>query len=76
MRREVDVALRANLADMVGSAVHMSGGYVGDGGACARRRSSGPVAYADKSLDDFHQLRAAAKAGQIEVADLPISRVG
>jgi uncharacterized protein (DUF2252 family) len=26
-------------------------------------------AYADKSLDDFHQLRAAAKAGDIEVAD-------
>jgi uncharacterized protein (DUF2252 family) len=26
-------------------------------------------AYADKALDDFHQLRAAAKAGDIEVAD-------
>jgi uncharacterized protein (DUF2252 family) len=26
-------------------------------------------AYADKSLDDFHQLRAAAAAGDIEVAD-------
>src|SRR6201993_3032022 len=28
-------------------------------------------AYADKSLDDFHQLRAAAAAGDIEVADDP-----
>jgi uncharacterized protein (DUF2252 family) len=27
--------------------------------------------YADKSLDDFHQLRAAAAAGDIEVADDP-----
>jgi len=25
-------------------------------------------AYADKSLDDFHQLRAAAEAGEIDVA--------
>jgi hypothetical protein len=27
--------------------------------------------YAGKSLDDFHQLRAAATAGDIEVADDP-----
>jgi hypothetical protein len=28
--------------------------------------------YPDKSLDDFHQLRAAAAAGDIEVADDPV----
>jgi hypothetical protein len=46
-------------------------GYVGtsDNVHCAVADWS--YAYADKSLDDFHQLRAAAKAGAIEVADDP-----
>ena len=37
----------------------------------ARRGRRVVVRYAEKSLDDFHQLRAAAAAGDIEVADDP-----
>jgi uncharacterized protein (DUF2252 family) len=47
-------------------------GYVGRGGAVRRAIVDWSYAYADKSLDDFHQLRAAAKAGEIEVADDPV----
>ena len=36
------------------------------------RRGQWSYAYADKSLDDFHQLHAAAAAGEIEVADDPV----
>jgi Uncharacterized protein conserved in bacteria (DUF2252) len=46
-------------------------GYVGGGGTVRRAIIDWSYAYADKSLDDFHQLRAAAKADEIEVADDP-----
>lgn len=46
-------------------------GYVGNGEKVSRAVIEWSYAYADKSLDDFHQLRAAAKAGEIEVADDP-----
>jgi hypothetical protein len=47
-------------------------GYVGGGGAVRRAIVDWSYAYADKSLDDFHKLRAAAKAGEIDVADDPV----
>jgi uncharacterized protein (DUF2252 family) len=47
-------------------------GYVGTSDAVHRAVAEWSYAYADKSLDDFHQLRAAAKAGEIEVADDPV----
>lgn len=46
-------------------------GYVGGGGAVRRAIIEWSYAYADKSLDDFHQLQAAAKAGEIQVAADP-----
>jgi uncharacterized protein (DUF2252 family) len=44
-------------------------GYVGKNATVRQSVIDWSYAYADKSLDDFHQLRAAAKAGQIDVAD-------
>ncbi|WP_253855873.1 DUF2252 domain-containing protein [Mycobacterium colombiense] len=44
-------------------------GYVGTSSAVHDAVADWAYAYADKSLDDFHQLRAAARAGDIEVAD-------
>ncbi|OBI51799.1 DUF2252 domain-containing protein [Mycobacterium sp. E796] len=46
-------------------------GYAGTGDTLHQAVAEWSYAYADKSLDDFHQLRAAAKAGDIEVADDP-----
>jgi uncharacterized protein (DUF2252 family) len=46
-------------------------GYVGTNNAVHDAVAEWSYAYADKSLDDFHQLRAAAKAGDIEVAEDP-----
>jgi uncharacterized protein (DUF2252 family) len=46
-------------------------GYVGGGGTVRKAIVEWSYAYADKSLDDFHQLRAAAAAGEIDVADDP-----
>jgi uncharacterized protein (DUF2252 family) len=46
-------------------------GYVGTSNAVHDAVAEWSYAYADKSLDDFHQLRAAAAAGDIEVADDP-----
>jgi uncharacterized protein (DUF2252 family) len=46
-------------------------GYVGTSDAVHDAVAEWSYAYADKSLDDFHQLRAAAAAGDIEVADDP-----
>jgi len=46
-------------------------GYVGGGAAVRSAIVDWSYAYADKSLDDFHQLRAAAKGGEIDVADDP-----
>lgn len=46
-------------------------GYVGNGEKVSAAVLDWSYAYADKSLEDFHQLRAAAKAGDIEVADDP-----
>lgn len=46
-------------------------GYVGNGEKVSGAVIEWSYAYADKSLDDFHQLQAAAKAGEIEVADDP-----
>lgn len=46
-------------------------GYVGTSSAVHDAVADWSYAYADKSLDDFHELRAAARAGDIEVADDP-----
>jgi uncharacterized protein (DUF2252 family) len=46
-------------------------GYVGTSTTVHDAIAEWAYAYADKSLDDFHQLRAAAAAGDIEVADDP-----
>jgi uncharacterized protein (DUF2252 family) len=46
-------------------------GYAGASDALHCAVADWSYAYADKSLDDFHQLHAAAKAGDIEVADDP-----
>jgi uncharacterized protein (DUF2252 family) len=47
-------------------------GYVGTSTAVHDAVAEWSYAYADKSLDDFHQLRAAAAAGEIEVAQDPM----
>ena len=47
-------------------------GYVGTGDTVCEAIAGWCYAYADKALDDFHQLRAAAKAGDIEVAEDPV----
>ena len=47
-------------------------GYIGSGEKVSAAILEWSYAYADKTLDDFHQLRAAAKAGAIEVADDPL----
>ena len=44
-------------------------GYVGYNATVRQAVIDWSYAYADKSLDDFRQLRAAAKAGEIDVAD-------
>jgi uncharacterized protein (DUF2252 family) len=44
-------------------------GYAGASDALHCAVADWSYAYADKSLDDFHQLHEAAKAGDIEVAD-------
>lgn len=46
-------------------------GYVGTSSTVHNAVAEWSYAYADKSLDDFHQLQGAAKAGDIEVADDP-----
>jgi uncharacterized protein (DUF2252 family) len=46
-------------------------GYVGTNDTVHKAVAEWSYAYADKSLDDFHQLRAAAAAGDIEVAEDP-----
>jgi uncharacterized protein (DUF2252 family) len=46
-------------------------GYVGTNDSVHAAVAQWSYAYADKSLDDFHQLRAAAAAGHIDVADDP-----
>jgi uncharacterized protein (DUF2252 family) len=46
-------------------------GYGGTSDTLHHAVAEWSYAYADKSLDDFHQLRAAAAAGDIEVADDP-----
>ncbi|MEE6135985.1 DUF2252 domain-containing protein [Mycobacterium sp. 050128] len=46
-------------------------GYVGTSNTVHEAVAEWSYAYADKSLDDFHQLRAAAAAGEIEVAEDP-----
>jgi uncharacterized protein (DUF2252 family) len=46
-------------------------GYVGTNDTVHKAVAEWSYAYADKSLDDFHQLRAAASAGDIEVAEDP-----
>ena len=47
-------------------------GYVGTSTTVHDAIAEWSYAYADKSLDDFHQLSAAAAAGDIEVADDPV----
>lgn len=47
-------------------------GYVGTSDAVHCAVAEWSYAYADKSLGDFHQLRAAAEAGDIEVAEDPV----
>ncbi len=46
-------------------------GYVGANDTVHDAVAEWSYAYAEKSLDDFHQLRAAAAAGEIEVAGDP-----
>jgi uncharacterized protein (DUF2252 family) len=46
-------------------------GYVGEGDSVRKAIVDWSYAYAEKALDDFHQLLSAAKAGEIEVADNP-----
>ncbi|OBI81243.1 DUF2252 domain-containing protein [Mycobacterium sp. 1245805.9] len=46
-------------------------GYAGTGDTLHEAVAEWSYAYADKSLDDFHQLRAAAASGDIEVAADP-----
>jgi hypothetical protein len=46
-------------------------GYVGKSDTVHDAIAAWSYEYADKSLDDFHQLRAAAAAGDMEVADDP-----
>ena len=46
-------------------------GYVGTGNTVSAAILEWSYAYADKSLDDFQQLHAAAKAGDIAVAENP-----
>jgi uncharacterized protein (DUF2252 family) len=46
-------------------------GYVGTSDNVHRAVAEWSYSYAEKSLDDFHQLQAAAAAGDIEVADDP-----
>jgi uncharacterized protein (DUF2252 family) len=46
-------------------------GYVGTNDSVHAAVAQWSYAYADKSLDDFHQLRAAAAAGHIDVAGDP-----
>lgn len=47
-------------------------GYVGSGETVGAAVVDWSYAYADKTIDDFHQLRAAVKAGEIEVAVDPL----
>lgn len=47
-------------------------GYVGGGTTLGEAIVAWSYAYADKALDDYHQLRAAASAGEIEVAPDPL----
>jgi len=49
-------------------------GYVGKNATVRQADIDWCCAYADKSLDDFHQLRAAAEAGEIDVADEDATR--
>ncbi|SPM29634.1 DUF2252 domain-containing protein [Mycobacterium terramassiliense] len=46
-------------------------GYVGTNATVHQAVAEWSYAYADKSLEDFHRLRAAAAAGDIEVAENP-----
>lgn len=46
-------------------------GYVGTNDTVNTAIMQWAYAYADKSLDDFHQLHAAARAGDVEVAESP-----
>lgn len=47
-------------------------GYVGSGDAVNSAILEWSYAYADKVIEDFEQLKAAARAGDIEVADDPL----
>jgi len=47
-------------------------GYVGNGEAVSAAVLEWSYSYAEKTLADFHQLEAAAKAGEIPVADDPL----
>jgi hypothetical protein len=47
-------------------------GYVGSGATVGDAIVEWSYAYADKTVSDFEKLRAAAKAGDIEVAPDPL----
>lgn len=47
-------------------------GYVGSGDAVGAAIVDWSYAYADKTVDDFERLKAAARAGEIEVAPDPL----
>lgn len=60
---------RADAQSVNASMLH---GDVGNGDAVSAAVPDWSYAYAEKTLADFHQLGAAAKAGQIPVADEPL----
>jgi uncharacterized protein (DUF2252 family) len=71
--REYVIACAGLLALAHSQAAHASTlrRYVGTSNTVHDAVAEWSYAYADKSLDDFHQLHAAAAAGDIEVADDP-----
>ena len=50
----------------------MLGGYIGTGDTFSGAILDWSCAYADKTLEDYHRLKAAAKAGDIDVAANPL----
>ena len=50
----------------------MWGGYIGTGNTFSAAILDWSYAYADKTLQDYHQLQAAATAGDIDVAANPM----
>lgn len=67
----VSCALSLARAHAQSANASMLRGYVGNNDTVIKAIVEWSYAYAEKSLDDFHRLQAAAKAGDIDVADDP-----